>query len=245
MTSDLVQLGSSLSLTEEEDTAVVFPTGVWHAEPVVSGFFVVGRLVSSKSFLPEALFSTLKKAFNPVRGMEAKMIEGDRFCLKFFHTLDRDRVLQRSPWAYEKNLLVLAPVDSAEDPSLIDLNFCDFHIHIFGLPLGKMTKEVATFIGNKLGRFLDVDLDGNGDAWGSSLRIRAIIDITKPLRRALKIRTVFGDDHLITFTYERLPNFCYLCVGVTQISVKLSFKKVLLTPVITLLSGIGFGLLLL
>ncbi|KAL0357535.1 UNVERIFIED_CONTAM: hypothetical protein Scaly_1439200, partial [Sesamum calycinum] len=57
----------------------------------------------------------------------------------------------------------------------------------------------------------DVDVDGGGEAWGSYVWMRVAIDITKPLTRALKIRTVLGDEQLVTFTYERLPNFCYLC----------------------------------
>ncbi|KAL0326477.1 UNVERIFIED_CONTAM: hypothetical protein Sangu_1725700 [Sesamum angustifolium] len=108
-------------------------------------------------------------------------------------------------------MLVLAPVEAADDPKLIDLNWCDFHIHIHGLPLGKMNQDVASYIGRKLGKVKEVDKDSSGDIWGSSVRIRVSIDITKPLKRALKLRTVLGDEHLVTFTYERLPNFCYLC----------------------------------
>ncbi|KAL0387734.1 UNVERIFIED_CONTAM: hypothetical protein Sradi_2655200 [Sesamum radiatum] len=74
-----------------------------------------------------------------------------------------------------------------------------------------MTSEVCSFIGNKLGQLKEVDLDSNGEVWGSSIRIRVAIDTSKPLKRVLKLRTVLGDEHLVTFTYERLPNFCYLC----------------------------------
>ncbi|KAL0432446.1 UNVERIFIED_CONTAM: hypothetical protein Slati_2578900 [Sesamum latifolium] len=210
MDSELGRLGASLSLTEEEEAGLV-PMGLWHSEPLTRGFFIVGRLVSSKSFHPEALHTTLRSVFNPVRGMDFKLIEGERFLLKFFHILDRNRVLERCPWAYEKNLLVLSPVEAIDDPITIELNWCDFHIHIHGLPLGKMTRDVAAFIGNKLGKFKEVDLDSNGEVWGSSVRIRVSIDITKPLKCALKLRTVLGDEQLVTFTYERLPNFCYLC----------------------------------
>ncbi|KAL0427155.1 UNVERIFIED_CONTAM: hypothetical protein Slati_2890300 [Sesamum latifolium] len=143
--------------------------------------------------------------------MEFKLIDGGRFLLKFFHIVDRDRVLDRCPWAYDKNLLVLAAVEAEDDPNLLDLNWCEFHMHIYGLPLEKMTKEIASFIGNRLGRFKDMDCDSSGEVWGSSVRIRIAIDITQPLKRALKIRTVLGDELLISFTYERLPNFCYFC----------------------------------
>ncbi|KAK4408040.1 hypothetical protein Sango_0385000 [Sesamum angolense] len=80
-----------------------------------------------------------------------------------------------------------APVNATDDPNIVNLNYYDFHIHIHGLPLGRMTKGVAFFIGNKLGKFKEVELDSNGEAWGSSIRIRVAIDITKPLKRALKI----------------------------------------------------------
>ncbi|KAL0456756.1 UNVERIFIED_CONTAM: hypothetical protein Slati_1014800 [Sesamum latifolium] len=211
MASELDRLGLSLSLTEEEEMGTVCPTGIWHAEHQTSGLFVMGRLVSNKSFHPEALHTTLKTAFNPGKGMEFKMIEGERFLVKFFHILDRNRVLDRCPWSYDKNLLVLAPVDAAEDPTAVDLTWCEFHIHIHGLSLRKMTKEVAAFIGNRLGKFKEVEADDNGEVWGSSVRIPVALDMTKALKRALKIRTVMGDEHLISFTYERLPNFCYLC----------------------------------
>lgn len=77
------------------------------------------------------------------------MIEGERFLLKFFHIAHRDLMLERCPWAYDKNLLVLAPVEAADHPNLVDLNWRHFHIHIYGLPMRKMTKEVASFIRNR------------------------------------------------------------------------------------------------
>ncbi|KAL0453409.1 UNVERIFIED_CONTAM: hypothetical protein Slati_1319000 [Sesamum latifolium] len=70
---------------------------------------------------------------------------------------------------------------------------------------------MATFNGNQIGRFIDVDMDGAGQVWGSSMRIRVSVDVTKPLKRVLKIHATLGDEQLLSFSYERLPNFCYLC----------------------------------
>ncbi|KAK4430910.1 hypothetical protein Salat_0852900 [Sesamum alatum] len=162
MDSDLSRLSASLSLTEDEDSDPVMSTGVWHADTAVQGFLVVGRLLSARSFHPEALHSTLRASFNPVRGMEFRMTERDHFLLKFFHTLDRQRVLASCLWAFDKNLLVLAPVESLENPALVDLNRCEFHIHIHGLPIGKMTQEGVTWIGNRLGKLIEMEMDSNG-----------------------------------------------------------------------------------
>ncbi|KAL0375752.1 UNVERIFIED_CONTAM: hypothetical protein Scaly_0692800 [Sesamum calycinum] len=43
------------------------------------------------------------------------------------------------------------------------------------------------------------------------MRIRVSMEVSKPLKRVLKLHTTLGDEQLLSFTYERLPNFCYLC----------------------------------
>ncbi|KAL0302260.1 UNVERIFIED_CONTAM: hypothetical protein Scaly_3037700 [Sesamum calycinum] len=52
-----------------------------------------------------------------------------------------------------------------------------------------------------------MDMDDLGCAWGAMLRMMVSVDVNFPLKRALKIRTPSEDDHLVTFTYERLTNF--------------------------------------
>ncbi|KAL0462765.1 UNVERIFIED_CONTAM: hypothetical protein Slati_0164100 [Sesamum latifolium] len=74
-----------------------------------------------------------------------------------------------------------------------------------------MNIRIATFIGNKVGRFKDMEIDPSGTTWGTTLRVRVAINITLPLPRALKLKTTIGEETLVTFIYERLPNFCYLC----------------------------------
>ncbi|KAL0416806.1 UNVERIFIED_CONTAM: hypothetical protein Slati_3512500 [Sesamum latifolium] len=95
-----------------------------------------------------------------------------------------------------------------------------------------MTKDVATWIGNRLGKLKDVEIEPNGEVWGSSLRIRVAVNITKPLKRAMKIQTVLGDEQLLRFTYERLPNFCYFCghLGHTTRSCELQYSDGFVDP---------------
>ncbi|KAL0406054.1 UNVERIFIED_CONTAM: hypothetical protein Slati_3919300 [Sesamum latifolium] len=82
--------------------------------------------------------------------MEISFIENNHFLSKFFHPIDRHRVLASGPWAFEKNLVVLAPMPENDDLATVDLSWCDFHVRIHGLPLGKMTSEIVSFIGGLL-----------------------------------------------------------------------------------------------
>ncbi|KAK4426379.1 hypothetical protein Salat_1406500 [Sesamum alatum] len=113
------------------------------------------------------------------------------------------------PWSFEKNLLVLRPVEDDDNPTSIDLNWTDIFIHVHDLPLGRCTKEIAELIGNQLSIFREVDFDHGGQSWGSAFRICVGLNVLN--MRVLKLRTTLGPESAITFTYERLPNFCYWC----------------------------------
>ncbi|KAL0385613.1 UNVERIFIED_CONTAM: hypothetical protein Sradi_2955600 [Sesamum radiatum] len=151
MDDEISNLGKKLTLSSEKGNAVVIPLGLWDGETDPEGFCLVERLLSRKSFNFEALHTTLSTAFNPIRGMTVKLIEDNHLLFIFNHQIDRKRVLENAPWAYEKNLLVLNMVGEEENPMKVDLDWCDFHVHIHDLPLGKMNKEMATFIGNQIG----------------------------------------------------------------------------------------------
>ncbi|KAL0288036.1 UNVERIFIED_CONTAM: hypothetical protein Scaly_2745900 [Sesamum calycinum] len=54
-------------------------------------FFLVGRILSTKPFHPEALKTVLQSAFNPMKGMDFKVIEDNRFLIRFNHVLNCNR----------------------------------------------------------------------------------------------------------------------------------------------------------
>ncbi|KAL0294453.1 UNVERIFIED_CONTAM: hypothetical protein Sradi_6888000 [Sesamum radiatum] len=100
----------------------------------------------------------------------------------------------------------------------VDLILCEFYIHVHDLPLSKMNLGIATHIRNRISYFRDMESDESRRAWGASLRIRVAINMNNPLMRALRLRTTAEDEHVVHFTYERRPNFCYLCGRMGHIS---------------------------
>lgn len=73
-----------------------------------------------------------------------------------------------------------------------------------------MNKKVGTKIGRSLGELEDVDVVGDGTGWGSCLRLRVNIDITKPLDRGRAL-SLAGTSSWVEFKYEKLPLFCFRC----------------------------------
>ncbi|KAL0331522.1 UNVERIFIED_CONTAM: hypothetical protein Sangu_1697700 [Sesamum angustifolium] len=139
MEEEVISLGSSLVLMEEEEMGVVMPAGVWHSDPEKAGFYAVGCLLSHKPYNAEAFKTVLRSSFNPAKGMEITFLEHDRFLLKFFHFVDRDRVLESGPWAFEKSLLVLAAFSDNDNPAEVDLGVT-FTFEFTACRLGRLLK---------------------------------------------------------------------------------------------------------
>ncbi|KAK4424678.1 hypothetical protein Salat_1661400 [Sesamum alatum] len=183
MADDMGKMAEVLSETDLELGSVMVSLTLWHENIDAPGFYLVGRLLGRHNFNFEAMKNTLMNAFNPIKGLEIRLIDNGRILFNFAHTLDRQRVIDSGPWAFDKNLLILRVVEADDDPAKIDLDWADLFIHVHGLSLGRMTRNMAEFIGNQIGRFRDVDIDRGGQLWGSSLRIRVGLDVTKPIRR--------------------------------------------------------------
>ena len=73
-----------------------------------------------------------------------------------------------------------------------------------------MTRHMGQFIGNHIGVHVLTDQSRNGDIFGSILRIRVEIDITKPLRRSLLL-SFQGTKVGIDLRYEKLPITYFIC----------------------------------
>lgn len=75
-----------------------------------------------------------------------------------------------------------------------------------------MNKDVGTLIGSSstMGSVDEMDTDIDDVGWGEFLRVRILLDLTKPLSRGrfLKLQ---GKSIWVDFQYERLPRYCFHC----------------------------------
>ena len=80
------------------------------------------------------------------------------------------------------------------------------------LPLGMM-RTVGEAIGGELGEYMATEVDDDEMAVGRYLRIKAKLDITKPLMRGVTVFVGEREDKPLRclVEYEFLPDFCYIC----------------------------------
>lgn len=89
-----------------------------------------------------------------------------------------------------------------------------FWVQIHNLPFSLQTVETAFSIGETIGHVITPkDL---GEMLGANfMRVRVVVDVSKPLCRGRKIYWDNENEGWVAFMYERLPNICYWCGSVS------------------------------
>ena len=120
-------------------------------------------------------------------------------------------VLDRSPWSFDKRLVLLKRFEGDLSPGNVKFQQSPFWIRVFNIPIKSMTTICGNHIAKEIGTPLLIDAPKSGLAWDPFLCMRVDIDITKPLMRGKMVHIEDMEERLIYFKYERLPIFCYRC----------------------------------
>jgi hypothetical protein len=122
--------------------------------------------------------------------------------------------MEGRPWTFDGNLVSLAEFDGVRPVAELEFEKVPFWVRMYDLPLACMSKAMGLRIGATVGEVLEVDVDEEGVGWGEFLRVRIVLDLTKPLSRGRRLK--LRDRSIwITFKYEKIPRFCFNC-GVIQ-----------------------------
>lgn len=202
---------ASLTLTEEEDEGLIIGD-----EDVIGAsedykYALIGRLLTDKPIKFNIMKDTLAAVWRPGRGLRATEVAPNLFMFQFFHEVDINRILEDSPWSFEQSLLVLKRMLPNISHFEIPLTSAEFWVQVHKLPVEFFTEKIAKAVGSSLGDFVRADKKNFDGAWKTFLRVRVLLDITKPLKRKMKIKKGSGDWLWVELKYERLPNFCFLC----------------------------------
>lgn len=76
---------------------------------------------------------------------------------------------------------------------------------------GFMSQRVVVDVGNYIGKFVESDNNNFVGVWREYLRVRATIDLDKPLKRRMKLRKSQDIWSWVNFRYEGVPTFCFIC----------------------------------
>ena len=202
-------LNLCLTKEEEEEITIITKSRADLLEECALSLF--GSLLTDRHQNLRALKSTLKSAWK--MGFDLQIVEVGNNVLQFkFNSMYQLQwVKQNGPWNFNNNLLLLCRWRKGLSASNIIFIHSPFWVQIWDLPFEHMSMEVGRELGNSLGKFIESDRRTGHLDQAKFMRIRVDLQLDKPLRRRGKVANVDGEKFWVSFKYERLPTFCYLC----------------------------------
>lgn len=210
MADDLAREMEKFHLTEEEETVIDGDTNDEAELEAKVSLMLVGKLLTNRPFNFEAMKRTLKSVWRLKDGIAIRMVETNFFIFQFFLASDKEKVIRGRPWFFDNQLLILLEIDGKEQVSEVSFNKSPCWIRVYDLPFVKRSVAFAKSVGDSMGGFLELD---ESDPLGldNFLRLKIMMDITKPLRRGFKVAVGGGLSKWVDVKYERVGDFCYLC----------------------------------
>ncbi|KAK3199877.1 hypothetical protein Dsin_023292 [Dipteronia sinensis] len=97
------------------------------------------------------------------------------------------------------------------DISRLRFNKVELWVQIHDVPIMCTNKRTAKWLAEQVEGVLDILADSK-ECWGKFMKVKVQIDITKPLKRWLRLKLDKSNKVVVVGPkYERLPELCYAC----------------------------------
>lgn len=97
------------------------------------------------------------------------------------------------------------------DPRTLPITHLEIWVQLHGIGTGFMSQRVVVDIGNHIGKFVESDVNNFVGVWRDHFRVRVSIPLDAPLKRRMKLRKSATEWCWVTFKYEAVPMFCFIC----------------------------------
>lgn len=215
-TSSILEVMNNITLEDEEDEGLAFQGGEGVEQIDGQGEFntelcLVGRFLSEGVVDFPLMQQTMAALWRPGKGVYIKEVDVNLYVFQFYHEVDIKRVMEGSPWSFNRKALIFATMKEGDIPRAVSLNTMDLWVQIHDLRAGFMSENAVREVGNYIGKYVDSCSSNFTGVWREYLRVRVTMDLSKPLKRRMKIRKSGNDWYWIIFKYENIPTFCFIC----------------------------------
>lgn len=214
-TNEIARMMNNITLDEEEEGGLALEATEEDNQETVHGFdaklCLMGRFITEGVVNFMAMKQTFAALWRPGRGVHIREIDVNLYLFQFYHVVDIKRVIDGSPWSFNRKVLVIARMKDGDVPRSVRLNSLDVWVQIHDLRAGFMTEKIVKEVGNYIGCFVESCPRNFKEGWKEYLRVRVTMDLPKPLKRRMKVRKAGDGWEWIMFKYENLPTFCFIC----------------------------------
>ncbi|XP_073275452.1 uncharacterized protein [Primulina huaijiensis] len=209
---EISRLVDKIKLSNHDDQKVILLEEDWKLGRDRMANCLAAQVISVKNVNREAFRSQITRIMQLKGKVVIESVGNNTFIMDFAHKVDRNMALCEGPWNFFQDLIVLKDVQGLVHPHSIKFDEISIWAQCHNVPLAFLNKNTLAKIGSHIGVVEEVDEGLNGSCLGQFSRIRVRINITKPLKKFIRVSTGMDhDDNIIIVSYERLPDFCYRC----------------------------------
>lgn len=148
-----------ISLDEDDEGGIVLGEGGEGSTPgqQLTGdpkLCLVGKFLTEGVFDFTAMQHTLAALWKPGKGVYIKTIEANLFLFQFYHVIDLNRVVEGSPWSFNRRTLLIGRMDESMNPRCVPLDTIDLWVQVHDMQPGFMSERIMQEIGNQVGRYI-------------------------------------------------------------------------------------------
>ncbi|KAM6590994.1 hypothetical protein CsatA_013599 [Cannabis sativa] len=118
---------------------------------------IIGRFLTARPIDFEAMRHVMASLWQPGRGVYVKEIESNRYLFQFYHEIDLERVIEGSPWTFNRQQFIFRRLQRAEDPEKVVINILNMWVQIHGLQTSFKSASVVERLGGFVGTFIKLD----------------------------------------------------------------------------------------
>jgi hypothetical protein len=191
--------------------------------PTAPDHILAARFLTRRPVNLDAIARTFRPLWRTDNDFQLQDMGDNIVIIRFSDPADLERVIASGPWTYDKSLILFQRSEEGVPATSMVFDKADLWVQIHGLPPHLLDSATAHQIGGTIGKVCQESDEEEEMGWGELVRVRVTIDVHKPLCRGRKIGIGDNKEILVSFKYEKLPNFCYWCGLITHCDKDCSF----------------------
>ena len=208
---DLISRMAGFDLNEDEEVPAII-----HEDDLREGILecensCYGKVFTTKEIPTKFLRLSMVKAWK-CESLKVIKIDTNTYHI-FLRTKEEvDRVVSQGPWCLDNCLISTIKWRREMNLKEADFHLVKFWVQLTGLPRELFSKEVGRKAATLMRDCEVIQIRETQEEESRKLfRLRVVVDVTKPLRRTIKIVTPSQQQYTGILRYERLPHFCFQC----------------------------------
>ncbi|PPD69892.1 hypothetical protein GOBAR_DD33229 [Gossypium barbadense] len=146
MTEELSDLLVRLNFSEEESVQIMCKKDDHSGRGFES--WAIGKIMATETPNREAMYRVFKSLWYTKEEVEFVELKEGAVIVKFGCQEDRNRILNLTPWLFDRCLFSMLPFEKGKDIESYEFGWSPFWLRIYNVPLELMDRQTALDVGN-------------------------------------------------------------------------------------------------